>query len=78
MLRLGLALALILIPTVISWRLQARLADYRREPDRSLGPFEGLRPDKYTLAGYSVLQRYWVALVITLICYGLVVGVVHP
>ena len=77
MFRWVLTILLIVIPTVVSWYLEVRLASYQRE-DRSLGPWESLRPDKYTADAYPYLVRYWVAVIVTLVCYVLVVGVLHP
>jgi len=79
MLRWTLTILLVVLPTSLSWYLRMRVAAYRRtDLDRPLGPFEELRPDKYTIDAYPHLVRYWLALIVTFICYVLVVGVLHP
>ena len=78
MLRWGLTIVLLVVPTAVCWYLQVRLANYQKEPNRSLGPFEALRPDKYIVDGYSLLYRYYAAIIAALACYAFVVGVLHP
>lgn len=76
---IALSVVVVLVPIAMCWYLRLRLMDYRKGGDqRPLGPLEGLRPDQYTVDGYHLLHRYWVWIIISLICALLVVGVLHP
>ena len=79
MLRLILALILVIVPMAWTGYLGWRLLEYQKDwPERTLWSFESLRPDRYRVEGLRLLYWYWGAFVLTLLCAGLVVGVIHP
>jgi len=79
LLRTILCIVVVVPPFAWSWYLRSKLVNRRRaEFVSGLGPFEALRPDRYTDDALPILYRYWISVIVTLFCGALVVGVLRP